>query len=282
MGGRVLRFPGLVEHLSEFPELNCSLGYCVCEKDCPCNVADDRSFQAHWKRWKIDHFCHPRSNLLGIPSPPPPFPSLSNRACHASYPRSGPNPAVRSQSGREKFARAMKVLREEESVRARKGVSYMAVFQCNIDIYILSDENLKHVLRLTLSVFERHESLLLTPDIFKPICTIENVKFQWHHAIKCNSPFSRVLVTKEPRFKNTTTFPAHPGRPRGSQSVWDKRCNQRFQARAEEVPRTIFYLTSSTRSQPLWLLIGAGKLLCFSAESESSRPGSRIGSSART
>ena len=134
-GRRVLRFPGLVEHLSEFPELNCSLGYCVCEKDCSCNVADDRSFKANCKRWKIDHFCHPRSNLLGIPSPPPPFPSLSNRACHASYPRSGPNPAVRSQLGREKFARAMKVLREEESVRARKGVSYMAVFHCNINIY---------------------------------------------------------------------------------------------------------------------------------------------------
>ena len=78
------------------------------------------------------------SAILGVTClafSPRPLPSLSNRACHASYPRSGPNPAVRSQLGREKFARAMKVLREEESVRARKGVSYMAVFQCNIDIY---------------------------------------------------------------------------------------------------------------------------------------------------
>ena len=108
-------------------------------------------------------------------------------------------------------------------------------------IYILSDENLKHVLRITLLVFERHESLLLTPDIFKPICSIENVKFQWPHAIDYNSPVSRVLVTKEPRLENTITFPAHPGRPRGSQSVRDKPRNKRFQARAEEVPRTIFY-----------------------------------------
>jgi len=59
----------------------------------------------------------------------------------------------------------------------------MAVFQCNINVY-LSDENLKHVLRITISVFERHESLLLTPDIFKLICSIENVKFPWPHAIE--------------------------------------------------------------------------------------------------
>ena len=117
----------------------------------------------------------------------------------------------------------------------------MAVFQCNIDIYILSDENLKHVLRLTLSVFERHESLLLTPDIFKPICSIENLKFPWPHAIECYSPVSRVLVTKEPRLVNTITFPARPGRPRGSQSGRDKRHNKSFQAPAEEIPRTMFY-----------------------------------------
>ena len=95
-------------------------------------------------------------------------------------------------------------------------------------IHILSDKNLKHVLRITLSVFERYESFLLTPDIFKPICSIESVKFQWPHAIEYNSPVSRVLVTKEPRLVNTITFPAHPGRPRGSQSGRDKRRSKRF------------------------------------------------------
>ena len=141
-------------------------------------------------------------------------------------------------------------------------------------IYILSDENLKHVLRITLSVFERYESFLLTPDIFKPICSIESVKFQWPHAIQCNSPVSRVLVTKEPRLMNNITFPAHPGRPRGSQSGRDKRRSKSFQARAEEIPWIIFYRPVSPRSQPIWHLIGAEKLLCFSAQS-----GSRISSS---
>ena len=271
-----------MEHSPDFGELNCSPGYCVCDKDCSCNVADDRSFKANWKRWNIDHFFHPRSNLLGSSSPSPDFPfkpRLPRRLCSI---RSGPNPAAPSQSVRGKFARAMKVFKSgrKNQFAPEKGCR---IWRCsNVTlVYILNDETLKHVLRITLSVFERHESLLLTPDIFKPICSTENVKFQWPHAIECNSSFSRVLVTKEPRFVNTTTFPAHPGRPRGSQSVRDKRRNKRFQARAEEVPRTIFYHTSSTRSQPLWLLIGAGKLLCFSAQSESSRPGSRIGSSAR-
>ena len=141
-------------------------------------------------------------------------------------------------------------------------------------IYILSDKNLKHVLRITLSVFERYESFLLTPDIFKPICSIESVKFQWPHAIQCNSPVSRVLVTKEPRLVNNITFPAHPGRPRGSQSGRDKRRSKSFQARAEEIPWIIFYRPVSPRSQPIWHLIGAEKLLCFSAQS-----GSRISSS---
>ena len=193
--------------------------------------------KANWKRWRID-FCHPRSSLLDIPSPA----SLSNRACNTSYPQWA-SPSRLQSFGAGKFCSRYESFqeREEESVLARKGVSYMAVFQCNIDIYILSDENLKHVLRLTLSVFERHESLLLTPDIFKPIWSIENVKFPWPHVIEYNSPVSRVLVTKEPRLVNTITFPAHPGRPRGSQSVRDKPRNKRFHARAEEVPRTIFY-----------------------------------------
>ena len=148
-------------------------------------------------------------------------------------------------------------------------------------IYILSDENLKHVLRITLLVFERHESLLLTPDIFKPICSIENVKFQWPHAIEYNSPVSRVLVTKEPRFVNTVTFPAHPGRPRGSQSVRDKPRNKRFQARAEEVPRTIFYrpVPHGRSRYGFWLV--PENFCVFSAQSESSRPRSRVGSSTR-
>ena len=235
-GGRVFRFPGLAKHSPEFVELNCSLRNCVCEKDCPCNVADHRSFKANWKRWKIDHFCHPRSNLLGIPFPPPP--SHSN-------PRSGPNRTAFSHSGRAKFARAMKVSksgRKNQFAPEKK----CRIWRCsNVTlIYILSDKNLKHVLRITLSVFERYESFLLTPDIFKPICSIESVKFQWPHAIEYNSPVSRVLVTKEPRLMNTITFPAHPGRPRGSQSGRDKRRSKRFSSTGGRVPVDNFLPTS--------------------------------------
>ena len=42
----------------------------------------------------------------------------------------------------------------------------------------------------------------------------------------------------------------------------------RFQVRAEEPLGTLFYNTSSKRSQPFWHLIGARKSLCFSAQSE--------------
>ena len=38
--------------------------------------------------------------------------------------------------------------------------------------------------------------------------------------------------------------------------------------RREEPLGTMSYQTSSKRSQPFWLLIGARKLLCFSAQSE--------------
>ena len=204
-----------------------------------------------------------RVTCLAFPSPPPP--SHSN-------PRSGPNRTAYSHSGRAKFARAMKVSksgRKDQFAPEKK----CRIWRCsNVTlIYILSDKNLKHVLRITLSVFERYESFLLTPDIFKPICSIESVKFQWPHAIQCNSPVSRVLVTKEPRLVNNITFPAHPGRPRGSQSGRDKRRSKSFQARAEEIPWIIFYRPVSPRSQPIWHLIGAEKLLCFSAQS-----GSRI------
>ena len=211
------------------------------------------------------------SAILGVTclAFPPPPPSHSN-------PRSGPNRTAFSHSGRAKFARAMKVSksgRKNQFAPEKK----CRIWRCsNVTlIHILSDKNLKHVLRITLSVFERYESFLLTPDIFKPICSIESVKFQWPHAIECNSPVSRVLVTKEPRLVNNITFPAHPGRPRGSQSGRDKRRSKSFQARAEEIPWIIFYRPVSPRSQPIWHLIGAEKLLCFSAQS-----GSRISSSA--
>ena len=162
-GGRVLRFPGLVEHSPEFAEIICSLAYCVCEKGCSCNVPVDRNFKEIWKRWRI-YFCHPRSSLLGVPLPP----SLSNRICHAGYPWHGPNPAARSHSGSEKFARAMKGSKSRRINQFAPEKGYR-IWRCsNVTlIYILSDENLKHVLRITSSVFERHESLLLTPRHFQ-------------------------------------------------------------------------------------------------------------------
>lgn len=154
----------------------------------------------------------------------------------------------------------------------------MAAFQFNINIYFewwkfktCFEDNLISVRETWIaSAYARH---------FKPICSIENVKFQWPHAIDYNSPVSRVLVTKEPRLVNTITFPAHPGRPRGSQSVRDKPRNKRFQARAEEVPRTIFYrpVPHGRSRYGFWLV--PENLCVFSAQSESSRPRSRVGSS---
>ena len=44
----------------------------------------------------------------------------------------------------------------------------------------------------------------------------------------------------------------------------------------EEPLGTMSYQTSSKRSPPFWLLIGARKLLCFSAQSEASRPMGRF------
>ena len=177
-----------------------------------------------------------RVTCLAFPSPPPP--SHSN-------PRSGPNRTAFSHSGRAKFARAMKVSksgRKNQFAPEKK----CRIWRCsNVTlIYILSDKNLKHVLRITLSVFERYESFLLTPDIFKPICSMESVKFQWPHAIEYNSPVSRVLVTKEPRLVNTITFPAHPGRPRGSQSGRDKRRSKRFSSTGGRDPVDNFLPTS--------------------------------------
>ena len=47
--------------------------------------------------------------------------------------------------------------------------------------------------------------------------------------------------------------------------------------RGEEPLGTMFYQTSSKRSRPFFFLIaGARKLLCFSAQSEGSRPWSRF------
>ena len=63
-GERVLRFPGLVEHSPEFAEIICSLAYCVCEKGCSCNVADDRSFKANWKRFSSTGGRDPGDNFL--------------------------------------------------------------------------------------------------------------------------------------------------------------------------------------------------------------------------
>ena len=94
------------------------------------------------------------------------FPSLPFKSHHAGYPRSGPKPTAFSHSGRAKFARAMKVSKSgrKNQFAPEKGCRIWRCSNLTL-IYILSDENLRHVLRITLLVFERHESLLLTPDI---------------------------------------------------------------------------------------------------------------------
>ena len=57
----------------------------------------------------------------------------------------------------------------------------------------------------------------------------------------------------------------HPRRPRGSQTVWEKRRDESCQARAEEPQGTDSHQTISKRSSKCWLLIGHKKgivLLC--------------------
>ena len=53
----------------------------------------------------------------------------------------------------------------------------------------------------------------------------------------------------------------HPRRPRGSQSSWEKRREETFQARAEEPLGTDSHRTISKWSSEYWLLIGHKK--CF-------------------
>ena len=48
----------------------------------------------------------------------------------------------------------------------------------------------------------------------------------------------------------------------------EKYGTKKTKERREELLGTMSYQTSSKRSQPFWLLIGARKLLCFSAQSE--------------
>ena len=62
----------------------------------------------------------------------------------------------------------------------------------------------------------------------------------------------------------------HPRRPRGSQSGWKKRRDERFQARAEEPLGTDSHQTISKQSSKCWLLIWHKKcfvLLCPFAHS---------------
>ena len=54
----------------------------------------------------------------------------------------------------------------------------------------------------------------------------------------------------------------------GKSKRLEKYGTQKSKERREELLGTMSYQTSSKRSSPFWLLIGARKLLCFSAQSE--------------
>ena len=56
----------------------------------------------------------------------------------------------------------------------------------------------------------------------------------------------------------------------------EKNCAKKSKELREEPLGTMSYQTSSKRSSPFWLLIGARKLLCFSAQSEASSPMGRF------
>ena len=63
---------------------------------------------------------------------------------------------------------------------------------------------------------------------------------------------------------------------KGKSKRAEKNGAKKSKERREEPLGTMSYQTSSKRSSPFWLLIGARKLLCFSAQSEASRPMGRF------
>ena len=63
--------------------------------------------------------------------------------------------------------------------------------------------------------------------------------------------------------KRSSQPSSHPRRPRGSQSGREIRCDESFQARAEEPLGTDFHRTISQRSSECWFLIGNKKMLCI-------------------
>ena len=62
--------------------------------------------------------------------------------------------------------------------------------------------------------------------------------------------------------------PGAESRDEGKSKRAEKYCTKNSKERREEPLGTMFYQTSSKRSPPFYLLIGARKLLCFSAQSE--------------
>ena len=62
----------------------------------------------------------------------------------------------------------------------------------------------------------------------------------------------------------------HPRRPRGSQLGREKRCDESFQARAEEPMDTDSHRTISKRSSECWLLIGHKNALYYFDQSANS------------
>ena len=63
---------------------------------------------------------------------------------------------------------------------------------------------------------------------------------------------------------------------KGKSKRAEKYGTKKSKERREEPLGTMSHQTSSKRSLPFWLLIGARKLLCFSAQSEASRPMGRF------
>ena len=95
---------------------------------------------------------------------------------------------------------------------------------------------------------------------------------------KCASVFIKTL---RPSWSYSSIGPSSrdPGADSGDEgkSKRAEKCDaKKSKERREEPLGTMSYQTGSKRSPPFWLLIGARKLLCFSAQSEASRPMGRF------
>ena len=91
-----------------------------------------------------------------------------------------------------------------------------------------------------------------------------------------SKPGSTKEIFGKMKYRDILGDPGADSGDEGKSKRAEKYGAKKSKERREEPLGTMSYQTSSKRSPPFWLLIGARKLLCFSAQSEASRPMGRF------